>query len=59
MRKKGGREGGNDKKWSRKSAIRVSFLFNFLVVFGFMYFRFRPSKANSIGNVLTKRQIAA
>jgi hypothetical protein len=32
--------------------IEVCLPFNFAVVFNFMYFRFRPSKAKSIGNVL-------
>jgi hypothetical protein len=38
---------------------RFVFLLNFVVVFDFMYFRFRPSNAKSIGNVLTNRQNAA
>ncbi len=38
-------------RWSRFFC-----LFNFAVVFDFTYFRFRPSKAKSIGNVLTNRQ---
>ncbi len=33
-------------------------LINFAVVFDFMYFRFRPSKAKWIGDVLTNRQNA-
>jgi hypothetical protein len=49
----------NDRKWSRTMAIKVYFPFDFLVVFDLMYFRFRPSKAKSIGNVLTNRQNAA
>jgi hypothetical protein len=46
---------GNEKKggtgkcqtfaMSRTAAIDVLFSFNFAVVFDFMYFRFRPSKA--------------
>jgi hypothetical protein len=40
-------------------AIVVLFSVNFAVVFDFMYFRFRPSKAKSIGNVLTHRPNAA
>ncbi len=40
-------------------AIDVLFSFNFAVVFDFMYFRFLPSKAKWIGNVLTNRQNAA
>ncbi len=41
------------------AAIDVLFSINSAVVFDFMYFRFRPSKAKSIGNVLTNRQNAA
>jgi hypothetical protein len=37
----------------------ILFSLNFAVVFDFMYFRFRPSKAKSIGNVLTNRENAA
>ncbi len=44
---------------SLTAAIDVLFSLNFAVVFDFMYFRFRPSKAKSISNVLTKRQNAA
>jgi hypothetical protein len=40
-------------------AIDVLFSVNFAVVFDFMYFRFRLSKAKSIGNVLTNWQNAA
>ncbi len=40
-------------------AIDVLFSVNFAVVFDFMYFRFRPSKAKSIGNVPPNRQNAA
>jgi hypothetical protein len=40
-------------------AIDVLFSVNFAVVFDFMYFRFRPSKAKSIGNVLPNTQNAA
>jgi hypothetical protein len=49
----------NDRNWSGTAAIEVCLLFNFAIVFNFMYFRFRPSKAKSIGNVLTNRQNAA
>jgi hypothetical protein len=49
----------NDRNWSRTAAIEVRLPFNFAVVFDFMYFRFRPSKAKSIGIVLTNRQNAA
>jgi hypothetical protein len=41
------------------AAIDVLFSVNFAVVFDFMYFHFRPSKAKSIGNVPTNRQNAA
>jgi hypothetical protein len=44
---------------SLTAAIDVLFSVNFAVVFDFLYFRFRPSKAKSIGNVLTNRQNAA
>ncbi len=44
---------------SRAAAIDVLFSFNFAVVFDFMYFCFRPSKAKWIGNVLTNRRNAA
>ncbi len=39
-------------------AIDVLLAFNLAVVFILMYFRFLPSKAKSIGNVLTNRQNA-
>jgi hypothetical protein len=41
------------------AAMDVLFSLDFAVVFDFMYFRFRPSKAKSIGNALTNRQNAA
>ncbi len=44
---------------SLTSAIDVLFSLNFVIVVDLMYFRFRPSKAKSIGNVLTNRQNAA
>jgi hypothetical protein len=44
---------------SLTAAIDVLFSHNFAVLFDFMYFRFRPSIAKSIGNVLTNRQNAA
>jgi hypothetical protein len=44
---------------ARTAAIEVRFSLNFAVVFVFIYFRFRPSKAKSIGNVLPNRQNAA
>ncbi len=59
MRKEGGREGAYIHNRSRTVAIEVCSSFNFAVVFDFMYFRFRPSKAKSIGNVLMNRQNAA
>jgi len=49
----------NVHNMSLTAAIDVLFSLNFAVVFDFMYFRFRPSKAKSIGNVLTNRQNAA
>jgi hypothetical protein len=49
----------NGPNLSRTVAIDVLFSINSAVVFDFMYFRFRPSKAKSIGNVLTNRQNAA
>ncbi len=44
------KEGGvkkvaNDRNWPQTAAIEVCFPYNFAVVFDFMYFRFRPSKA--------------
>jgi hypothetical protein len=44
---------------SLTAAIDVLFSLNFAVVFDFMYFRFRPSKAESIGNALPNKQKAA
>jgi hypothetical protein len=50
----------NNRNWSRTAAIEVCLAFNFAVVFIFLYFRYCPSKAKSIGNVLTNnRQSAA
>ncbi len=40
-------------------AIDVLLDFNLDVVFILMYFRFRPSRAKTIGNVLTNRPNAA
>ncbi len=40
---------------AQTAAIEVRFSLNFAVVFDFMYFRFRPSKAKWIGDVLTNR----
>ncbi len=44
---------------SQTVAMEVCFPFKFAIVFDFIHFRFRPSKAKSIGNVLTNRQSAA
>ncbi len=49
----------NGPDLSCTAAIDVVFSINFAVVFDFMYLRFRPSKAKSIGNVLTNRQNVA
>jgi hypothetical protein len=43
--RKGVRNVSNDHNLSRTAAIDVLFSFNFAVVFDFIYFRFRPSKA--------------
>ncbi len=43
---------------SLTAAIDVLFSVNFAVAFDFMYFRFRPSKAKWIGNVLPNRRNA-
>jgi hypothetical protein len=58
MRKKEGRKGAKCSQYV-SVAIDVLFSVNFAVVFDFRYFRFRPSKAKSIGNVLTNRQNSA
>jgi hypothetical protein len=44
---------------SLTEAIDVLFSVNFSVVFVFMHFRFRPSKAKTIGKVPTNRKNAA
>ncbi len=49
----------NGPNSSRTAAIDVLFSINFAVVFDFMYFRFRPSKAKWIGNVLPNWRNAA
>jgi hypothetical protein len=49
----------NVHNMSLTAAIDVLFSVNFDVVFDLMYFRFRPSKAKSIGNILTNRQKSA
>ncbi len=59
MRTKECQEGGIFRYRSQAVAIEVSFPFNYEVVFDFIHFRFLPSKAKSIGNVLTNRQSAA
>jgi hypothetical protein len=46
----------NVHNMSLTAAIDVLFSLNFPVVFDFIYFRFRPNKAKSIGNVLTNRE---
>jgi hypothetical protein len=45
MRKLGGQECVNCPNLPRTAAIEVRFSLNFAVVFDFIYFRFRPSKA--------------
>ncbi len=49
----------NVHNMSLTAVIDVLFSFNFAIVFDLMYFRFRPSKAKSIGNVLPNRRNAA
>ncbi len=49
----------NDPNLSRTAAIDVLFFINLAVVFDFIYFRFRPSKAKLICNVLRNRRNAA
>jgi hypothetical protein len=44
---------------SLTAAIDVLFSLNFAVVFYFIYFRFRPSKAKSTDNALTNGQNSA
>ncbi len=48
----------NVQNMSLTAAIDVLFSLNFAVVLDFMYFRFRHSKAKSIGNVLPTRRNA-
>jgi hypothetical protein len=45
--------------WLGQRRSMFFFFINLAVIFDFMYFRFRPSKAKSIGNVLTNKQNAA
>jgi hypothetical protein len=45
----------NIQNGSRTMAIKVCFSFNFAVVFDFQLFPVPPSKAKSIGDVLTNR----
>ena len=56
---RGVRNVSNCPNLARTAAFEVRFSLNFAVVFDFIYFRFRPSKAKSIGNVLPNRQNAA
>ncbi len=56
---RGIRNVSNCPNLARTAAIEVRFSLNFAVVFDFIYFCFRPSKAKSIGNVLPNRQKAA
>ncbi len=49
----------HDPNLSRTAAIDVLFFINLAVVFDFIYFRFRPSKAKWIGNLLPNRLNAA
>jgi hypothetical protein len=44
---------------ARTAAIEACLPVNFAVVFDFTYFRFLPSKAKRIGNVLPNRRNAA
>ncbi len=44
--------------FARTAAIEVRFSKNFAAVFNFMYFRFRPSNAKWIGDVLPNRRNA-
>ncbi len=48
----------NNHNLSQTAAIDVLFSINFAVVFDLIYFRFRPSEAKWIGNVLPNRQNA-
>jgi hypothetical protein len=49
----------NVGKGSPTMAIEVCFSFNFAVVFDFNIFPVPPSKAKSVGDVLTNRQNSA
>jgi hypothetical protein len=49
----------NVRNGSRTEAIEVFFPLNFAVVFDFNIFPVLPSKAKSIGKVITNRQNAA
>jgi hypothetical protein len=55
----GVRNVSNCPNLARAAAIEVRFSLNFAVVFDFIYFRFRPSKAKWIGNGLPNRRNAA
>ncbi len=59
MRKKGAEKMANVLNGSRTDAMEVFFSSNFAVVFDFNIFPVLPSKAKSIGKVLTNRQNAA
>jgi hypothetical protein len=41
----GAKKVANDRNWPQTAAIEVCLPYNFAVVFDFVYFRFRPSKA--------------
>jgi hypothetical protein len=41
----GAKKVANDRNWPQTAAIEVCLPYYFAVVFDFMYFRFRPSKA--------------
>ncbi len=49
----------NDRNWPQTAAIEVCLHYNFAAVFDFLYFRFRPSKAKLIGDVMNNRYNAA
>ncbi len=56
---RGVRNVSNCPNLARTPAIEVRFSLNFAVVFDFIYFRFRPSKAKWIGNGIPNRRNAA
>ncbi len=59
LESRGVRNVSNCPNLPRTAAIEVRFSLNFAVIFNFIYFRFRPSKAKGIGIVLPIRQNAA